>query len=62
MPRSREDMLERARERIARIRAALIAMESLCSGTLLRRTKVCDKLSVFLYEVEIAGRADHTAE
>ena len=45
MPRSREDMLEQARERIARIRAALNAMEYLCSGTLLRRTKVCGKPS-----------------
>jgi hypothetical protein len=43
MPRRREDMLQQARERIARIRAALNAMEYLCSGTLLRRTKVCGK-------------------
>src|SRR5215813_8128403 len=45
MPRRREDMLQQARERIARIRAALNAMEYLCSGTLLRRTKVCGKPS-----------------
>src|SRR5215831_17396550 len=43
MPRRREDMLKQARERIARIRAALNAIEYLCSGTLLRRTKVCGK-------------------
>src|SRR5215471_8833510 len=43
MPRRREDKLQQARERIARIRAALDAMEYLCSGTLLRRTKVCGK-------------------
>jgi hypothetical protein len=36
-------MLKQARERIARIRAALNAMEYLCSGTMLRRTKVCGK-------------------
>lgn len=45
MPRRREDMLQQARERIAGIRAALNAMEYLCSGTLLRRTKVCGKPS-----------------
>jgi len=43
MPRRREDILEQARERIARIRAALNEMEHLCSGTLLRRMKVCGK-------------------
>ena len=43
MPRRREDILTQARERIARIRAMLNAMEYLCWGTLLRRTKVCGK-------------------
>jgi len=37
------DALRRARARIARIRAAISAVESLCSGTLLCRTKVCGK-------------------
>src|SRR6516164_2545325 len=45
VPRRREDMVQQARERIARIRAVLNAMEYLCSGTLLRRTKVCGKPS-----------------
>ena len=45
MPRRREDILQQARERIARIRAVLNAMEYLCSGTLLQRTKVCGKPS-----------------
>ena len=45
MPRRREDKLQQARERISRIRAAFNAMEYLCSGTLLRRTKVCGKPS-----------------
>ena len=43
MPRRRDDILQQARERIARIRAALSAMDYLCSGTLLRRMKVCGK-------------------
>lgn len=43
MPRRREDILQRARDRIAHIQAALNAMDYLCSGTLLRRTKVCGK-------------------
>lgn len=43
MPRRPEDILEQARERIAHIRATLGAMDYLCSGTLLRRTKVCGK-------------------
>jgi hypothetical protein len=38
-------MVQQARERIASIRAVLNAMEYLCSGTLLRRTKVCGKPS-----------------
>jgi len=45
MPRRREDILQQARERIARIRAALSAMEHFCSGTLLRRMKICGKPS-----------------
>ena len=45
MPGRREDMVQQARERIASIRAVLNAMEYLCSGTLLRRTKVCGKPS-----------------
>jgi len=43
MPRRREDILQQARGRIARIRAALSAMEHFCSGTLLRRMKICGK-------------------
>jgi hypothetical protein len=43
MSRRREDILQQARERIARIRAALSAMDHFCSGTLLRRMKVCGK-------------------
>jgi uncharacterized protein DUF6788 len=31
------------RARIARVRAAIAAVELLCSGTLLRRTKLCGK-------------------
>jgi len=45
VPGRREDMVQQARERIASIRAVLNAMEYLCSGTLLRRTKVCGKPS-----------------
>ena len=40
---SPDAVLRRARARIARLRAAISAVESLCSGTLLRRTKVCGK-------------------
>ena len=43
MPRHRDDVLRQARERIARIRAAINEMEYLSSGTLLRRMKVCGK-------------------
>ncbi len=35
------DSVKRARERIAKIRAAINAVDYLCSGTLLRRTKLC---------------------
>jgi hypothetical protein len=45
MPRRREDILQQVRERIAHIRATLNAMDHLCSGTLLRRMKVCGKPS-----------------
>jgi hypothetical protein len=43
MPRRRDHIIEQARERITRIRAALDAMDYLCSGTLLRRMKLCGK-------------------
>jgi hypothetical protein len=43
MPRRRAHIIEQARERIAHIRAALDAMDYLCSGTLLRRMKMCGK-------------------
>ena len=43
MPRRLEDVLQQARERIARIRATINEMEHLSSGTLLRRMKVCGK-------------------
>jgi hypothetical protein len=43
MPRRRKDILMRARERIARIRATLNAMDHLCSGTLQRRMMICGK-------------------
>jgi hypothetical protein len=38
-----ETVIKRALERIARIREALSAIDYLCSGTLLQRTKVCGK-------------------
>ena len=38
-----ETIIKRALERIARIREALSAIDYLCSGTLLQRTKVCGK-------------------
>lgn len=34
---------DQVRPRIARLRAAIAAVELLCSGTLLRRTKLCGK-------------------
>jgi hypothetical protein len=43
MPRRPEHIIKHARERIARIRDALTAIDYLCSGTLLKRTKVCGK-------------------
>ena len=38
-----ETIIKRALERIVRIREALSAIDYLCSGTLLQRTKVCGK-------------------
>jgi len=38
-----ETIIKQARERIARIRDTLGEIDYLCSGTLLRRTKVCGK-------------------
>ena len=43
MPRRPEHIIRQARERIARIRAVLSAMDHLCSGTLLERMKMCGK-------------------
>ena len=43
MPRRREDILRKARERIADIQATLQGMDYLCSGTLLRRMMICGK-------------------
>ena len=43
MPHRRNHVIEQARERIARIRASLDAMDYLSSGTLLRRMKICGK-------------------
>ena len=40
---SRELVRRRAQQRIARIRAAIGAVDALCSGTLLQRTKLCGK-------------------
>ena len=43
MPQRRDHIIKQARERIARVQASLNAMDYLCSGTLLRRMKVCGK-------------------
>ena len=43
MPRSSAQRLAQAREKIDRIRQELGGIETLCSGTLLKRTKVCGK-------------------
>jgi hypothetical protein len=43
MSRRPETIIKQARQRISRIRDALNAIDYLCSGTLLRRTKVCGK-------------------
>jgi hypothetical protein len=41
MPRRRDTIIKQAHERIARIRAALNAMDYFSSGTLLQRMKIC---------------------
>jgi len=43
MPRRPQTIIKQARERIEHIRRALGQIDHLCSGTLLRRTKVCGK-------------------
>jgi hypothetical protein len=43
MSRRREQTIEQARERIARIQATLNSMDYLCSGTLLQRRKICGR-------------------
>jgi hypothetical protein len=43
MSQRSEAIIKKARERIARIREALSAMDYLSSGTLLRRTKLCGR-------------------
>ena len=43
MTRRPETIIKKARDRIARIREALSEIDYLCSGTLLKRTKVCGK-------------------
>jgi hypothetical protein len=43
MSRRPETIIKQARARIERIRAALGGIDHLCSGTLLKRTKVCGK-------------------
>ena len=43
MPRRQEQVVKQARERIARIRAALNCIDYLCSGTLRQHTKACGK-------------------
>jgi hypothetical protein len=43
MPRKPETVINQARQRIARIRDTLSGVDYLCSGTLLKRTKVCGK-------------------
>lgn len=43
MPRSAAQRIAQAREKIGRIRQALGEIDTLCSGTLLERMKVCGK-------------------
>ena len=43
MPPKQETIIKRARQRIERIRQTLSGIDTLCSGTLLQRTKVCGK-------------------
>ena len=38
-----KDTIRRAQERVARIREAVFGLDYVCSGTLLKRTKVCGK-------------------
>jgi hypothetical protein len=42
-PQQSEPQLRRLQARLARIRKAIQAVDYLCSGTLLRRTKLCGK-------------------
>jgi hypothetical protein len=42
-PRRPQVIIQRARERIARIRETLGGVDYLCSGTLLERMKICGK-------------------
>jgi len=42
-PKPPDVVLPRAQARLARIREAIQAVDYLCSGTLLRRTKLCGK-------------------
>ncbi len=43
MPYRLPQIVKQARQRIARIQVALTAVDYLCSGTLLKRMKVCGK-------------------
>ena len=43
MARRPETIIKQARERIAHIREALSEIDYLCSGTLLKRTKMCGR-------------------
>jgi hypothetical protein len=43
MSRRPETIIKQARKRIEGIREKLVGMDHLCSGTLLKRTKVCGK-------------------
>ena len=43
MPRKPETIIRQARQQIARIQESLSEVDYLCSGTLLKRTKVCGK-------------------
>jgi hypothetical protein len=43
MPVRPEQVIKQALQRIAQIRESLAAMDLMCSGTLLHRTKVCGK-------------------
>ena len=43
MSRRSQQIVKQAREHITRIRAALTAADYLCSGTLLKRMKLCGK-------------------